>query len=73
MAGEILSRTASGTGELPILEWPAGATPFLTNDFWSVAWFSAIGLMISLGLLFATLNTGLDLTMGALPIEATTL
>jgi hypothetical protein len=73
MASEILNRTASASGKFPTFDGPADATAFLTDDFWAVAWFSAIGLMLSLGLLYATLGTGLDLTMGAVPIETTML
>ena len=46
-------------------------TPQVSNGFWAVAWFSMIGLMISLGLVYGTLGTGLDLTAGSVAIDTT--
>lgn len=49
---------------------PASSTKTIfSNDFWTVAFFSVIGVMVSLGLAFVTVGTGVDLTIGSVPID----
>ena len=72
MVSEIQNRNASATGKFPAFDWPtSNAKTFFSKDFWPVAWFSAIGLMVSLGLAFVSVGTGLDLTVGSVPIDTT--
>ena len=40
-----------------------------SNEFWAVAFSAAIGVIVSLGLAYATVGTGIDLTIGAVPID----
>jgi hypothetical protein len=43
-----------------------------SNAFWAVALFCVIGLIVSLGLAYVSGGTGLDPTVGSVPIETTT-
>ena len=72
MVSQILNRSERATHKFPAFDWPASAaTIFRSKDFWVVVWFSAMGLMVSLGLAYATLGTGIDLTIGSVPIDTT--
>ena len=70
MVSEILNRNTNATAKFPAFDWPASnATTFFSNDFWAIALLSVFGLMVSLGLAYATLSSGIDLTIGSVPID----
>ena len=70
MVSESLNRNSRATDKFPAFDWPASrATTFFSSDFWAVAWLSAMGLVISFGLAYATLTSGIDLTIGSVPID----
>ena len=70
MVSEILNRNANATAKFPAFDWPVSdVRAFFSNDFWAVALLSVFGLMVSLGLAYATLGSGIDLTIGSVPID----
>lgn len=70
MISEILNRNTHATAKFPAFDWPASdVRAFFSKDFWTVALFGALGVMVLLGLVFATLGSGIDLTIGSVPIE----
>ena len=75
MVSEMPNRTATATVKYPAFDWPARNRPtqeakaFFAKDFWAVAGCGVLALMISLGLAYATLASGIDLTVGAVPID----
>ncbi len=72
MDSEILNRNASETAKFPAFDWPASnRTTFLPKEFWTVALFGGFGVMVLLGLVYATLGSGIDLTIGSMPIDTT--
>ena len=42
-----------------------------SKEFWAIALSCALAFMVSLGLVYGTLGTGLDLTVGSVPIDTT--
>ncbi len=75
MVSDMPNRTATATAKYPAFDWPARNRPtpeakaFFSKDFWAVAAFGVLGLMVSLGLAYATLASGIDLTVGSVPID----
>jgi len=65
MISEILNRNTHATTKFPAFDWPASdVRAFFSKDFWTVVFFSAFGLIVSLGLAYAALSTGIDFTIG---------
>ena len=72
MDGATQSPRATATRKFPTFDWPAPApTKFFSDGFWAVAFFCAIGLLVSLSLLSGSLCTGIDVNIGCVPIEMT--
>ena len=70
MVSEILNRNSHATAKFPAFDWPTSdMRAFFSKEFWTVALFSGMGVMVLLGLVFATLGSGIDLTIGSVPIE----
>ena len=72
MVTEILNRRVSATDVFSAPRRSATvAKTFLSKDLWVAIWFAAMAVAISLGLAYATVGTGIDLTIGAAPIDMT--
>lgn len=72
MVSEISNRKANATAKFPAFDWPASdTTTFFPKGLWTVALFSGFGVMVLLGLVYATLGSGIDLTIGSMPIDTT--
>ena len=70
MVSEIMNRNARETAKFPAFDWPVSdVRAFFSKEFWTVALFSGLGVMVLLGLVFATLGSGIDLTIGSVPID----
>ena len=72
MDGMIQNHSARATGKFPAFEWPVSEpTKSVSTGFWAVVLLSAIGLLVSLSLSYASPCTGIDLNVGCVPIEMT--
>ena len=72
MVSEIPNRNSHTTAKFPAFDWPtSGTTTFFSKSLWTVALFSVFGAMVLLGLVYATLGSGIDLTIGSMPIYTT--
>ena len=69
---QIQTWSARETDKFSTLDRPASErTKIFSNGFWAVALFSGIGLVVSLGLSYASPCTGIDLNVGCVPTEMT--
>lgn len=72
MVTEVLNRRVSATDKLSAYGWSAAAMKTVpSKDLWAVVWFTGMAVMISMGLAYATVGTGIDLTIGSAPIDMT--
>src|SRR3954463_15383258 len=73
MVTEVLNRRASATDMFPPARWSATAAKmFRSKELWAVVWSTGMAVMLSLGLAYATVDTGIDLTIGSTPIDSGT-
>ncbi len=70
MVSGILNRNSNATAKFPAFDWPVSNGPaFLPKEFRTIILFGALGAMVLVGLVYATVESGIDLTIGAVPIE----
>jgi predicted ABC-type sugar transport system permease subunit len=72
MVTEVLSQREIATNTFSALRWSTTAAKlFRPKELWMAISFTGIAVVISLGLAYATVSTGIDLTIGSAPMDMT--